>query len=215
MNAELESYLEVVYRHLPRSINREDVVAELRAHLEEAAMELRATGMGTAEAVNLALSQMPHPRKLALAYRSGRPLPAAVWSAALLSVNGLCFAAGTWFIISHRLGSTPASYGFQLLAAQKEWVLLMYTLIWLLSGFMLGRKYGAQAEKCIRRIIILPLLPNYLFMLLVLFRIIPEYWFDSLLSLPFILLCVGATFMFGHLVRMGCKWGKSAALNHG
>lgn len=213
MNADVQGYLAEVQRHLPKHVNHGEVIAELGAHLHEAALELQHEGMDSAAAVTTVLRQMGAPRKLARAYSSSRPLSAAGWSAALLLVNGLCFAAGAGLLMGQQGGSATAAYGFHVLAAGKEGVLLIYALVWLLSGYMLGRKHGAQAEKRIRRVITLPLLPNYLFMLLVLFRILPGHWFDSLLSMPFLLLCIGATLMFSRLARLGCRWGTYAALN--
>lgn len=213
MNADIQSYVEEVCRNLPKHVNRADVTAELRAHLEESVLERCGQGMDAGAAVKAALEHMGDPVKLGRAYNGTRPLPAVLWSGVLLLANALCLGAGLVLLAGLRAGSASATYGFQMLAAGKVWVLLGYGLMWVLSGFMLGRKYGAHAEKRIHRMILPPLLPNYLFMLLVLFGILPSEWFDSLLSLPFVLMCIASTFLFSHLARLGCRWGRHASLH--
>ncbi len=212
MNADVDSYLEAVCRDLPKRVDRMAVKAELRAHIEEAAAEQSGDDLESGAALHAVLDRLGDPRKLARAYRIACPLPAALWSSILLLANVVCFAAGLALLRGLQDGFSPAAYGFHLLAAGKGWVLLGYSCMWLLSGFMLGRRYGMQAERRIGRMILPPLLPNYLFMLLVLFGIIPGQWFDSLLSLPFVFLCTASTLVFGWLARLGCRWGKRMAL---
>lgn len=210
MKSDIRDYLQEVCSHLPSYVDRERVRADLGSHLEEVIYELEAEGMNEAKALKAALHRMGNPREVAQAYRTARPFSASEISCLLFIENGLLFMAGAVLVMMQAKVDSGellgALYGF--LTANKEWILLGYALCWLLAGYVMGRKYGVQAERNIKAVIRFPLILNYLFMLLVLYKLIPPTWFQSLLSTPFVMLCIMGTLMFGKLARIGCGWGR-------
>lgn len=91
-------------------------------------------------------------------------------------------------------------------------IMIVYSLFWALLGYEIGREFGHRGRRILKRTFFLSILPNLIFMYLIVLKILPYEWFDPLLSLPFIILSVGFTGLLYPISRLGYRWGKRASI---
>lgn len=91
-------------------------------------------------------------------------------------------------------------------------IMLVYILFWGLLGYEIGKEFGYAGKKILRKTFLLSIIPNLLFMYLIVFRLIPYHWFQPLLSVPFIIACIIGTGILYPVYWIGFRWGKKVSV---
>jgi|SRR5690625_1345656 len=91
-------------------------------------------------------------------------------------------------------------------------IMIVYLLFWALLGYEIGREFGHRGRRLLRRTFIICILPNLLFMYLIVFKVLPYEWFDPLLNVPFIILCIMFTGLLYPISMLGYFWGRRASI---
>ncbi|WP_164668857.1 hypothetical protein [Virgibacillus doumboii] len=91
-------------------------------------------------------------------------------------------------------------------------IMVGYIMFWGLLGYEIGKEFGDGGRKLLRRTFMLSIVPNLLFMYLILFRIIPYEWFAPLLSFPFIMVCIVFTGFLYPVSLAGFRWGRRTSV---
>lgn len=91
-------------------------------------------------------------------------------------------------------------------------IMVGYIMFWGLLGYEIGKEFGDGGRKLLRRTFMFSIVPNLLFMYLILFKIIPYEWFDPLLSFPFIMVCIIFTGFLYPVCLVGFRWGRRASV---
>src|SRR5690625_3249572 len=87
-------------------------------------------------------------------------------------------------------------------------ILSVYLLFWGLLGYEIGREFGHRGKRLLQRTFLICIIPNVVFMYVVVFKVIPYEWFDPLLNTPFIIVCIVFTCFLYPICIVGYKWGK-------
>lgn len=91
-------------------------------------------------------------------------------------------------------------------------ILVVYLLFWALLGYEIGREFGHRGRRLLKRTFFLSILPNLLFMYLIIFKVLPYEWFDPLLNVPFLILCLMFTGLLYPVSMFGYYWGRRASI---
>lgn len=91
-------------------------------------------------------------------------------------------------------------------------IMVGYIMFWALLGYEIGKEFGHGGQRLLRKTFIISVLPNLLFMYLVVFKVIPYTWFQPLLSFQFITICVIFTGLLYPVCWAGYRWGRKASV---
>jgi hypothetical protein len=205
---EITHYLHTLSTHLGNHLDREHIVEEFRSHLTEAITEQRAEGVPEDELFTRVVAMLGSPQLVAEAYAEVPTFSATHYTRLFLLQNAFFFVAGSLFVLWLSDAHPQLRLDlWQRVVHYREGLLLAYCLYWLVTGFTLGYLHGFTALRSMSKVVRIPLLLNYLFMLVVLLHIFPGDWFGPLLSGGFVIACVVATFLFSKLAVLGCRFG--------
>ncbi|MDC3417239.1 hypothetical protein [Aquibacillus salsiterrae] len=91
-------------------------------------------------------------------------------------------------------------------------IIMIYLVFWALLGYEIGKEFGPRGRKMLKRTFLVCIAPNVLLMNLTVFGIIPMEWFQPLLNIKFILICIGFTALLYPISVLGYRWGKKASV---
>lgn len=91
-------------------------------------------------------------------------------------------------------------------------IIVVYILFWGLLGYEIGKEFGDGGRRLLRKTFLLSIIPNLILMYLTVFKLIPYEWFQPLLSVPFIIICIIGTGFLYPVSWLGFKWGRKASV---
>ncbi|RDW16248.1 HAAS signaling domain-containing protein [Oceanobacillus chungangensis] len=91
-------------------------------------------------------------------------------------------------------------------------IILVYMLFWALLGYEIGKEFGQGGYKLLRKTFALSIIPNIGFMYLIVFKFIPYEWFEPLLSVRFIMICIFCTVILYPISWIGYRWGRRTSV---
>ncbi|MET3291218.1 UNVERIFIED_CONTAM: hypothetical protein ABID98_003788 [Brevibacillus sp. OAP136] len=203
-----EAYLYTVMQLLPHGINKEHVLQELRSQISESVKRKQAKGLSERDAMLETFKQLGSPREIANQYAGNHNVTRLQLAVRLFAMNVLLFLVGSAIVILQAYLSSPAKQQFWLLAQEHKYQILgVYSLLWLVCGYVIGKLYGFSLRRWLGRIIHVPLSLNYVFMLLILFRFIPTDWFGGVLNTDFVIISVVVTALLSVFSLVGFHVG--------
>ncbi|WP_138419739.1 HAAS signaling domain-containing protein [Aquibacillus sediminis] len=91
-------------------------------------------------------------------------------------------------------------------------IIMVYFVFWGLLGYEIGKEFGSQGKRFLRKTFFISIIPNLVLMNLTVFQLIPTSWFQPLLSIPFILACIVCTAFLYPVCLLGYRWGKKLSV---
>ncbi|MUK89374.1 hypothetical protein GMD78_13480 [Ornithinibacillus sp. L9] len=91
-------------------------------------------------------------------------------------------------------------------------IMLIYILFWGLLGYEIGREFGHRGRELLRKTFFISVIPNFVFMYLIIFKLIPHEWFQPLLNVPFMVACIVLTAFLYPVSWIGYRWGRKASV---
>ncbi|MGJ9460574.1 HAAS signaling domain-containing protein [Oceanobacillus sp. CF4.6] len=91
-------------------------------------------------------------------------------------------------------------------------IILAYTMFWGLLGYEIGKAFGARGYKLLNKTFIFSIVPNLVFMYLIVFKLIPYEWFQPILSVRLIIVCILCTGFLYPVSWLGYRWGRKASV---
>ncbi len=182
---------------------RDEIVAEYTDYIEQKHRDLLLQGNNELQAEALVMSQLVDPKKIVAQFSSGRLKTKPILRKVLL-VNYSLFFLGILITMAQ---STVVSHLWFYLVEQKWVILGAYSLLWGCIGYLIGKKYGFKGKKLHKRIFQFSLIPNYLFMLIVLYMEPIQQWFQPLLTPGFVVMCIVVTLFFYPMSKVSFKMG--------
>ncbi|WP_042349728.1 hypothetical protein [Bacillus massiliigorillae] len=211
MGAAKRKYIEELERllRLKGIKNAVDILQDYQQHIEDAVYSEMLKGFNEQEAITIVLNNMPTPKEIVRHYENALKFHSEYH---LMIGNYTLFLSAlvlTFFHYYTNLQFIDAIWEFLI---ELKWVLLYsYALIWIVLGYTFGKVNGIPRKKPMRKITLLAITPNYLFMIFILFGF-QEGWsltyFDFLeQSSLFLIMCMIMTLAFYPLSRWGFKQG--------
>lgn len=127
--------------------------------------------------------------------------------------NMLILIGGTLLILSYHLfGWKWLGDLWQLMTDIPFLLTLVYLLFWGLLGYEIGREFGHRGKRLLRRTFFISMIPNVFIMYLMVFKIIPYEWFQPVLKLPFLVICILFTACLYPISYVGYLWGRKLSI---
>ncbi len=208
-----EDFLFQLDRLLGEHPDKAAIMDEYKSHISEMACDIIYEDESP-ELIYKELSmRLGSPDEIALSWKQELALTPRKTRWVFVSANMLLFLCGILLtFINHTYDWNWASEIWSLLTSIPVLLMVIYIGFWILLGYEIGKEFGHQGRKLIKKTFMITILPNIALMYLVLFNLVPDNWFDPLLNKPFIIACVFCTFILYPVCFAGYLWGKKASL---
>ncbi|GAA0611095.1 hypothetical protein GCM10009001_30420 [Virgibacillus siamensis] len=209
MTDQVEKFLSRLETLLGNHPDKNKIMEDYRLHVEELLYE---ESIDPEKIYDELIQRIGSPREIARQWRKETVTPGRVQLLFILLNIGI-FAGGIALTLIYNyfnwgwvetLWTRLTTIPFIIMAG--------YIMFWGLLGYEIGKEFGAGGRKLLRRTFLISIVPNLLFMYLVLFKIVPHEWFDPLLSFPFIIVCIVFTGFLYPVCLAGFRWGRRASV---
>ncbi|TFJ91731.1 HAAS signaling domain-containing protein [Lentibacillus salicampi] len=209
MTDQVEKFLSKLETLLGNHPEKNKIMEDYRLHVEELLYEEL---IDPEEIYDELTQRMGSPREIARQWRQETVTPARMQLLFVLLNIGMFVGGIALTIIYNYFDWGWAEALWTRITAVPFIIMAGYIMFWGLLGYEIGKEFGAGGRKLLRRTFFISILPNLVFMYLVLFKIVPYEWFDPLLSFPFIILCIVFTGFLYPVCLAGFRWGKRASV---
>lgn len=189
----------------------EMLIKEIYSHVEVSYHSLKENGYSEREIYEKLKEQIGSPAEIAKAYKDHTAPAENHFSTFFILLNLLFFIGGTAVTVLYLF----ADIAFIAVLTPAKWLILSgYLFFWLLLGYLGGREYGINGKTVITKTVFASMLPNIIFMLVVLWNLIPGKPYESMLTPDFFLACIVSTFMFPLVSKCGFLIGKKSLFSY-
>jgi len=204
-----EQYLEELKKRLKRHPDKDEILQEIAMHLEE---EMAHLDISESQAIGQFTRKFGEPAQVAAAFgavSSGQPNAA---KRNIVYLNAVFFALGLLLSVGVHMKWPYFSNTWMFLAGYSWFLLLGYSGLWLLIGFLFGKEFGAKGKIILAGALKLALIPNLLLMAAALFGLLSSSWFSLLLDDLFMISCTMITGLFLPASILCCRFGARKAV---
>ncbi len=127
--------------------------------------------------------------------------------------NIVIFLGGTFFTISYHVFHWTWLERLWIFITDATFLLLfIYMLFWGLLGYEIGKEFGHRGYRLLKKTFLISIIPNILFAYLLVFKILPYTWFDSISKSSFFIACMIVTFILYPVSYVGYRWGRKVSI---
>ena len=205
-------FLAELAQRLENYQEKESILKEYDAHLTEFFDGLNMIE-DESELRDQVYSKFGTPEEIAAMWRTELSVTPSNMKWLFIAVNILFFGGGSALTLAHNLleWNWLTNLWIQL-TSFPILIALIYLFFWALLGYEIGRGFGHQGKRLMKRTFLLVLIPNITLMVLTVFRIIPREWFSPLLTETFIGICILFTLLLYPVCLISYRWGKKASV---
>ncbi|MBS4197357.1 DUF1700 domain-containing protein [Lederbergia citri] len=191
---------------------KDSILREYDDHLNEFLNSL-SNPVDEHEVQNLLYTTLGTPKEIAAMWKEELSVTPSNMKWLFIAVNILFFGGGAVLTLAHNLFEWNwLTSIWNRLTTFPIIIAFIYLFFWALLGYEIGRGFGHNGKKLLKRTFFLALIPNITLMILTVFQIIPHKWFYPLLTESFIGLCIMFTFLLYPVCLISYKWGKKASI---
>lgn len=210
MSDSKQQFIKELSKEIGNHPSKEDIIAEYELHVYELLQEVPMDGKNAYDEL---VKRLGTPVDIAKSWKQeiGTTPKKTQWLFVLLNIS--IFAGGGLLTFSYNV--------FQWSWLERLWsgltevsliIMLVYLLFWGLLGYEIGKEFGHRGHRLLQKTFIISVFPNIVLMYIVIFKILPYEWFGSLLSVPFIVLCITFTGVLYPVSMLGYRWGKKVSV---
>ncbi|MFD1851693.1 HAAS signaling domain-containing protein [Oceanobacillus bengalensis] len=187
-----------------------EILEEYEVHIYDLLQEFTEKDGSTYEQL---ISRLGSPEEIAKVWQEEKTITPRKTQWLFVIINTAIFAGGIFLTFIYNV--------FQWEWAEQLWegltdipsiIIFVYILFWALLGYEIGKEFGERGYKLLKRTFWLSIVPNLLLMYLVIFKLIPHEWFQPLLSVPFIIVCIVFTGLLYPITWIGYRWGRKISI---
>ncbi|MDP4170246.1 MAG: hypothetical protein Q8906_06510 [Bacillota bacterium] len=205
-------FLEELALGLGSHEEKETILQEYGSHIDDLMVELMKCE--TEESVREQLvARLGSPEEIALLWKEELSVTPSKMKLLFLMLNIIFFIGGSLLTLAHNLFQWHwLSVLWGHLTAIPTIIAFLYMFFWALLGYEIGKGFGHQGRKMLKKTFLLSLAPNLLLMVLTVFHIIPHRWFAPLLTNEFIIACILFTISLYPISWIGYRWGRKVSV---
>lgn len=205
-------FLEELARGLGNHHEKENILLEYQAHIEEILIETF-DYKNEDEVYMLLISRLGSPKEISEMWKEELSVTPSNMKWLFIFMNILFFGGGSLLTLFHNLYDWEwMTVIWRYLTAIPTIIAFLYLFFWALLGYEIGRGFGHGGKRLLKKTFLLSLIPNLLLMVLTVFEIIPHSWFEPLLTKTFIIACIVLTMFLYPISLIGYRWGKKASI---
>lgn len=206
------NFLEDLAKGLGNHPEKTAILLEYEAHIDEILIELF-TLENEQAIMEQIIARLGTPEEIAAMWREELAVTPSHMKWLFIGINLVFFVTGSLLTMAHNLFEwkwLSAIWGH--LTAIPTLIAFIYLFFWALLGYEIGKGFGHGGRRLLKRTFLLSLVPNLLLMLLTIFEIIPQNWFEPLLTKQFIVACIFFTIILYPVCLLGFRWGKKVSI---
>lgn len=208
-----EVYLSRLEQLLGTHPDKAAILEEYKSHISEMACDIIYEDESPDSIYKELSIRLGTPEEIALSWKQELALTPKKARWIFVCINFLLFMGGILLtFIYHTYNWNWTKDIWSMLTSIPVLLMAIYLVFWVLLGYEIGKEFGHQGRKLIKKTFSITILPNIALMYVVLFNLVPDRWFDPLLNKPFIIACVFCTFILYPVSFAGYLWGKRASL---
>ncbi|WP_368653811.1 hypothetical protein AB4Y30_01810 [Ornithinibacillus sp. 4-3] len=210
MNPDGEKFLQELEKEIGNHPNKQDIIAEYKGHVYELLQEVSDEEKLLYDEL---ISRLGTPQEIAKLWKqeSGVTPKKVQWL--FVVSNIIIFVGGSLLTIVYNFYNWSWIENIWNMLTQVPTILfIVYILFWALLGYEIGKEFGYKGYRILQKTFLLSIIPNLVLMYLVIFKILPHEWFQPLLNIPFIVMCVLFTAILYPISLLGYYWGKKVSV---
>ncbi|MDP5275449.1 HAAS signaling domain-containing protein [Chengkuizengella axinellae] len=208
-----EQYLEQLRDELNKHSEKEEILLDYDQHISELVNECDVNIETEQEWMFYITHRLGTPKGVARIWQEELSVSQNKTLLYFLFVNLLFFFFGGLLTLLHfTLGLQWFTELWRYLTSIPTLLMFLYMFFWGLLGYEIGKGFGANGEKLMKKTFTVAIIPNLMLLILVLFKIIPYDWFEPLLTRSFIWLCITSTVLLYPISYLGFRWGKKKSV---
>ncbi|WP_047980452.1 HAAS signaling domain-containing protein [Ornithinibacillus contaminans] len=189
---------------------KEQIMAEYKSHVYELVQE---ENLPEADCYEEVIKRLGTPEEIGAIWKQESKVTAKKMQILFVVLNVILFLGGIALTVAYNV--------YQLEWIEILWdrltdvpsiIVLAYMLFWGLLGYEIGREFGSGGLKVLRKTFTYAIIPNLILMYLIVFKLIPQDWFQPLLNGPFIIVCMLLTIILYPVSWIGYRWGRKASV---
>lgn len=210
MNEVNQQFFQELDREIGQHPDKQKIMADYELHVYELVQE---ESVDTNHMYDEIVSRLGSPHEIARIWKQDATITPRKTQWLFVLVNSGFFVGGSLLTLSYNV--------FQWSWIDLIWVrltgipaiiMIAYILFWGLLGYEIGKEFGHGGRKLLRKTFIFSVVPNLVLMYLTIFRVIPNEWFQPLLSVPFIVACIISTGILYPVSWLGYRWGRKVSV---
>ncbi|WP_162037647.1 hypothetical protein [Chengkuizengella sediminis] len=208
-----KQYLEELGNELKKHAEKDEILLDYEQHISELANDCNIEIQTEQEWMFYITDRLGTPKGVARIWREELAVSHNRTLIYFLFVNLLFFFIGGLLTVLHfTLGLQWLTEVWRYLTSIPSLLMTLYMFFWALLGYEIGKSFGANGKKLLKKTFTIAIIPNLSLLIFVLFQIIPHEWFYPLLTESFILLCITSTIFLYPISYLGFCWGKKKSV---
>lgn len=213
MDAAKKRFLHELGEEIGDHPDREQILTDYQLHIQELLKDPSYKNSHEEDTYQYLVRRLGSPREIAKLWRKEFNTSPHKTQWLFVICNIFIFLGGTSIILSyHFFQWTWLSKIWYLLTDLPFLIIFIYLLFWGLLGYEIGKEFGHRGKQLLRRTFFISLIPNVIVLYLIVFRIIPYEWFEPVLQLPLIVVCILFTVFLYPIGYVGYRWGRKASI---
>lgn len=205
-----QKFIRELEREIGNHPEKENIIEDYKLHIHEL---LKEESVDDQRVYDLLINRLGTPLEIANVWKQEIGVTPKKTQWLFVICNVLIFLGGTIIIVSYNIFQWDwIVYLWSMLTEISFLIMLVYLLFWGLLGYEIGREFGHRGYRLLRKTFIISIIPNIILMYLIVFRILPHEWFQPLLNIPFIVLCIIFTFFLYPVSYIGYRWGRKVSI---
>lgn len=208
MNEDAQRFIQELEIELDGQTDKASIVAEYKMHIHD----MQEENMDEINYDQL-VARLGTPREIAKLWKQETGITPRKTQWLFVILNVAIFIGGTIIMVGYHFFDWVWLAGiWHTIMNVPILVMFVYLLFWALLGYELGKEFGHRGLRLLQRTFLIAIIPNVVFIYLVLFKLLPIVWISSFLTNSFMLTSVVFTIILYPVSLLGYYWGKKVSV---
>lgn len=205
-----QRFLQELDKEIGKHPDKKNIMTDYELHVYEL---LNEASVEESNVYTELVSRLGSPTEIAQLWQQEKAITPRKTQWLFVIINILLFVGGIVLTVSYNMFQWEwVELLWKGLTEATTIIIVVYILFWGLLGYEIGKEFGDGGRKLLRKTFLLSIIPNLVLMYLTIFKLIPYEWFQPLLSVPFILICIAGTGFLYPVSWLGFKWGRKVSV---
>lgn len=210
MTEKSQKFINELTKEIGSHPDKENIIAEYEHHVYELLADLSPP---EEDVYNVLVQRLGTPVEIAKSWQLEKNITPKKTQWLFVFLNAVIFIGGAFLTIGYNVFHWQwIEYIWTILTDVSFVVIFVYCLFWALLGYEIGKEFGHRGYRLLQKTFLISIIPNLLLMYLIVFKVFPHKWFEPVLSLPFIVICIILTGLLYPISWIGYRWGRKVSV---
>lgn len=205
-----QKFINELKKEIKKHPQKQNVIAEYEQHIYEL---LQDVSPGEENVYHILVERLGRPVDIAKSWEQEKNITPKKTQWLFVISNASIFVGGTFLTIGYNylewqwiesIWNAVTDVSFLIVAT--------YILFWGLLGYEIGKEFGHRGHRLLKKTFFISIIPNFILMYLIIFKVLPYDWFQPMLNFPFIVVCIILTGLLYPISWVGYRWGRKVSL---